>query len=56
MDQEEELNEVLKKIEEKRCVMQSKCEHRFVRDLIDIDPDRSMLIVYCELCEKLQKE
>jgi len=56
MDQEHELKEVLRKIEEKRCVMQLNCEHRYVRDLIDIDPDRSMMIVYCELCEKLQKE
>jgi hypothetical protein len=41
--------------EMERC-SQSNCEHRFVRDLIDIDPDRSMIIVYCELCEKLQHD
>ena len=55
MDQEDELKEVIKKIEKKRCVMQSKCKHQFVHDLIDIDPDRSIMIVYCELCEKIQK-
>lgn len=42
--------------EMERCSRQSNCEHRFVYDLIDIDPDRSMMIVYCELCEKLQKD
>ncbi len=26
------------------------CEHKIVRDLIDIDPDRSKSIVYCENC------
>ena len=28
------------------------CQHEWVEDLIDIDPDRSMYIVYCVLCEK----
>lgn len=26
------------------------CNHNFVRDLIDIDPDRSKEIVYCNVC------
>jgi len=26
------------------------CNHKMVRDLIDIDPDRSKSIVYCENC------
>ena len=26
------------------------CEHKIVRDLIDIDPDRSKTISYCENC------
>jgi len=30
----------------------NQCKHVWVRDLIDIDPDRAMEIVYCELCEK----
>jgi hypothetical protein len=27
------------------------CEHHFIRDLIDITPDHSKEIVYCEYCE-----
>ena len=27
------------------------CNHQFVRDLIDITPDKSMEITYCILCE-----
>ena len=27
------------------------CVHEFVRDLIDITPDKSMEITYCILCE-----
>jgi|1048.fasta_scaffold169540_1 hypothetical protein len=29
------------------------CQHRIVDDLIDLDPDRSMTIYYCEYCETL---
>jgi hypothetical protein len=28
------------------------CSHHIVEDNIDIDPDRSKQIFYCELCEK----
>jgi hypothetical protein len=27
------------------------CKHNIVHDLIDIDPDRSMEISYCTICE-----
>jgi hypothetical protein len=27
------------------------CNHKWVTDMIDIDPDRSMNISYCEKCE-----
>lgn len=27
------------------------CNHKIVKDLIDIDPDRSKTIYYCEICE-----
>jgi hypothetical protein len=26
------------------------CVHIFIKDLIDIDPDRSQTIIYCEKC------
>ena len=29
----------------------NKCEHEWITDLIDIDPDRSQLICYCVKCE-----
>ena len=28
------------------------CRHKFVKDLIDITPEKSEIIVYCEICEK----
>jgi len=30
------------------------CNHNFIRDLIDIDPDRSKEIVYCTVCNITQ--
>ena len=27
------------------------CQHNFVQDTIDIDPDRSKVITYCTICE-----
>ncbi len=31
--------------------MHELCEHEFETDLIDIDPDRSIMITYCKKCE-----
>jgi c-di-GMP-binding flagellar brake protein YcgR len=53
MDAETELKDILARIERVRCEQQENCTHRFICDLIDIDPDRSVMIVYCELCEKM---
>ena len=39
------LNEINERIEEN-------CNHNWITDLIDIDPDRSKTIIYCEYCEK----
>jgi hypothetical protein len=38
----------MKKIQRK---IHENCPHEFVYDAIDIDPDRSQYIKYCELCE-----
>ncbi len=38
-------------IERLKKAKQSVCSHEWTHDLIDIDPDRSMAIVYCALCE-----
>jgi hypothetical protein len=53
--EQEGIQQLYIEIERKRCMQQANCEHQFVHDLIDIDPDRSIMIVYCELCEKIQK-
>ena len=42
---ESRLNDMLQWIEHKTT-----CEHEFVLDLIDIDPDKSKLIKYCKYC------
>jgi len=39
------LKEINKRIEEN-------CNHNWITDLIDIDPDTSKTIIYCEHCEK----
>jgi hypothetical protein len=31
------------------------CNHTYVEDWIDIDPDRSVKIKYCSICESLSK-
>ena len=32
-------------------VLKSQCDHVVVKDLIDISPDESQIIIYCEKCE-----
>lgn len=32
--------------------VQTYCNHNVVSDLIDIDPDRSKTILYCDYCNK----
>jgi len=34
-------------------VLKSKCNHILVNDSIDISPDESQNIIYCELCETI---
>ncbi len=45
----------LKNIEEQKNICYSKiqqlCRHEFVDDLIDINPDTSISIKYCQICE-----
>jgi hypothetical protein len=43
----DEYSEIVKKIEN---YVIKHCHHKIVRDLIDIDPDRSRTIAYCENC------
>lgn len=41
---------LLNKIEMCEKDIQGLCRHEFIVDLIDIDPDRSMSIKYCQIC------
>tara|TARA_B110000438_G_C15550524_1_gene536717 strand:- start:418 stop:630 length:213 start_codon:yes stop_codon:yes gene_type:complete len=46
-EKNEEINAILKKVDE---FLLKHCRHEIVDDLIDIDPDRSKSIQYCEKC------
>lgn len=35
---------------------ETECHHRFIMDWIDIDPDRSQVIWYCECCYAIPSE
>jgi len=43
----EEYSEIVQMIEN---YVIKHCQHKIVRDLIDIDPDKSKTIFYCENC------
>ena len=36
-------------------IINSRCRHEWVDDLIDIDPDRSTTITYCSICSYTKK-
>ena len=40
---------------EKKGISLEKCNHVFIRDLIDVTPDLSKEIIYCEKCEFVPK-
>jgi len=47
--QNQEYKTILKLMSE---YIQNHCNHNVVSDLIDIDPDRSKTILYCDHCSK----
>ena len=47
--QDADYTKILETIEE---YIETNCQHVKVDDLIDIDPDRSKSITYCEVCYK----
>jgi hypothetical protein len=55
----DEYNILLKDLEELKLYLEDKiqnmCNHEWVEDLIDIDPDRSLNICYCCKCEITKK-
>jgi len=36
--------------------MYEKCEHNFITDIIDIDPEKEKTICYCSICELTKRE
>jgi len=47
--QDEEFKEILCLVEK---YLNTHCNHNIIEDLIDIDPDRSKMVKYCNLCYK----
>jgi len=41
--------------EELQDTVESYCCHEYIEDLIDIEYDKSMRVIYCELCELTKK-
>jgi hypothetical protein len=46
-EKNDEINEIVKHVDN---ILLKNCTHRIVDDVIDIDPDRSKSIQYCEKC------
>lgn len=46
-DRDPEYSRILKLMEE---YLSKNCDHEIVKDLIDLDPDRSKTITYCSKC------
>lgn len=46
----EKTNDLTKEKQKTKVKTEETCVHEFEMDLIDIDPDRSMIIHYCKLC------
>lgn len=43
-------DEIKNKITKTTTIKTNECEHNIIQDWIDIDPDRSMTVFYCEHC------
>jgi hypothetical protein len=48
---EKKITEVELSLKHLNQIIYSNCEHTFVEDIIDINPDRSQNIIYCTICE-----
>ena len=47
---EEEKENIISKIQEINNNIRLLCQHNFIEDTIDIDPDRCKVINYCQYC------
>ena len=56
---EEVLNDLIKDLHKFNTLIIDKidncCNHEWIEDLIDINPDQSQIITYCRLCEISKK-
>ena len=44
-------NQIKKIVRIKHKIIQSTCNHEMIEDLIDVTPDKSLMIKYCKHCE-----
>jgi hypothetical protein len=42
-------------MEEIKDIIDNCCKHKYIEDVIDVDYDRSIRVVYCQLCELTKK-
>lgn len=49
-NQNEDFKVILRLVEKYLNTHCNECNHNIIEDLIDIDPDRSKVIKYCNLC------
>lgn len=47
---ENQSNEYKKIINDIKCYLNENCSHSFLKDVIDITPDKSKEVMYCEHC------
>jgi hypothetical protein len=47
----EELENKKNKLRETKLIIYDNCEHKWITDSIDIDPDTSKTIIFCEYCQ-----
>lgn len=52
----QQLNETIETCKIFEDLSQELCEHKYIVDLIDISPDKSTTIEYCEICGYTKKE
>lgn len=43
-----DLRDIMKSV---KSFLKKHCKHHFIRDYVDITPDRGMTVIYCDICE-----
>jgi hypothetical protein len=52
---DKKIDELTKFIDNLELLKKNICNHEYIYDLIDIDPDKSQTIQYCKKCNKIKK-